>query len=580
MNNLDLLIQDFKIILKDFFLEEGDDNLINFQRITNTNRRGKILERLYSLYNNKNEEDIHRDSAKIEEITPHIQEYNTKKFWFKDESEVIKVKNGEIIAFKDGIKVILPNGTYLDGGEVDSSELVITEDNPFENFVYVYYPKKINKDKNNFYLKIFGNNLLQNTNQPIIRYYFSLNPEKGVGRIRQFIEHIESYLNERNIPFQLKIPYTLDNFNRNDNCILYIAQNHYFYVKDFIQKELWKKNYGKPDSILRNELPLFVKELYPGVGFAEDPFSSDDSFGMDRCKQIIEAIDLLSQQNKDISIETLVKYLVKNGYKEGFYRNPYTNFNYRFEDNNNIEGDNIVLMSIGKPYHFPYNLVALNYGLELMEKAVWLDNDTFTWFSYDEEGEQKYYKILNEGEILEIFSFLDKLLKIRYNRRRFPKNVIKIIEDKIEKSKENDFVTYKKSLQKLIVESKNKYLNVWSHLDQIELSGISQYVNNTNKIVSNILKDKEKEYEIIGENINKFLDSWDSRNITPKHIHDLNILILTHAKAFKEATKIYYKYAKPNYPIANEFNNYEYWIKGKLQVGTIMLYVYCKTLFD
>jgi hypothetical protein len=568
------MLEQFKVdlrkLLGDFPIDDngiiGTENIVGYGH--------NATDKMYNRYKKPVPSPVAQTGKVIEYVKPFFQDFNIRRFWFKDSKNKIAIKEGETMAFQDGINIILKPGMYIDGGEAEG----VTKEDRYKEFAYVYYPQKIKLAIENFYLHTYGEYLLRNANQPIIRFYFSLEPDKV--KVRAFTDKIRDYFNERKIPFQYKTPHELANFGRGDTLVLYVAQNHYFYILEFIHS-LIKHN----KDILRENLPLFVKKIAEGVGFAEDPFfAGKDSFGEHRCDLIYDAINEIGKNNKSVSIDDIIAYTIDKGYNpEEFYRNPYTKFDYKF-DEYLIEADIVAEMSVGRYYRFPYNRVALEYGLELMEKAVWLDKDTFTWFSYheDENGGEKYYKELDEHENLEIFAFLDKLLKIRYNRSKFPNNVVRIIEEKIQKSQTSDLDNYKTNLKKVLSESKANanYENIWKNVYQINTSVISMFSKNTKNIIPNILI--EREYEKIEENINEFLDSWDSRNITPEHIHKLNISELTNAEAFKEAIKIYYKFAKPNYPIANEFKNYEYCpgIKGKLQVGTIMLFVYCPSLYD
>ncbi|PWK28885.1 hypothetical protein LV89_00438 [Arcicella aurantiaca] len=559
----ELLKDDIRTLLQAFPIKE---DIIDIKNIVGcSNAKDKMYE---SYKKNIPLLGVQSDEV-IENVKPFFQDFNIRRFWFKDSQNKIAIKEGQTMAFQEGINIILKPGMYVDGGEAEESK----KEDRYKEFVYVYYPQKIKLAIENFYVYTYGEYLLRNTNQPIIRFYFSLVPD--VSKVRTLTNEIREYFNQRKIPFQYKTPHKLANFGRADTLVLYVAQNHYFYVIEFIIS-LIKAN----TDILRKEIPLFVKEIAKGVGFAEDPFfAGKDSFGEHRCALVYEAINEIAKNNKTVSIDEIIDYIKTKGYNtEEFYRNPYTNFDYSFDKESK---ENVFDMRIGKIYYFPYNRVALNCGLELMERAVWIDKNTFTWFSYNEDGGQKFYKMLDENEKLEIFSFLDKLLKIKYNRSRFPQKVIRIIEEKVGDYKKNQ-TNYSENLKELLKESKESYQEILDSLSSIDEADVSSLFSKSKTFLQKIAIDRTKIYSMIEDNVNEFIDSWSSANTTSEHIHGIDIMKLSKSEVFREATRIYYKYAKPNYPITNKFTNYEYCptSKGKLQMGIIMLFVYCPSLFE
>lgn len=562
------LKENLRILLKGYFL---DNDLIDSKKVLISQEEWKNF---YEKYKNSDPEII-GDSlkdVKIEDVKPYFEKYNIKRFWFKDTESTVAVKDNEIVAFQDGVKIILKPGDYINGGEVDG-----LEENPkakYQEFVYVYFPQKINKASDNFYIFTQGNYLLRNYYQPIIRYYFSLKPIQE--KVSVFVEEIKNYLNDRKIPFQLKTPYKLNNFNRSDTLVLYVAQNHYFYLQEFIKT---LKESGK-EILRKDRLPLFVRELYTGIGFAEDPYFSADSFGEQRCKLTIEAIQSLSDRGCEVSINTVINYFIENGYNEiEFYRNPYTKFDYKFENLNEIvsEANQLKKSSIGKLLYLKYNGIALDYALDLIERAIWLDEATITWFSYDKEEQ---YRILKEEELYEIYWFLDKIIKINSNRKFFPTNIINLIENKINalKSDEkyNDTIDHLKyqtsSLYDYLI--KNNSLDLTKYY-QNKLQNLKNWSNITTlqKVERRRLDYIQRVGAWMGITKVPTIKNGDIYKIAKEHFKENDMFML--------AERLY-RDAKIDYPIQNEFGNYEYCptSQGKLQVAMIMMFVYCPSLYD
>lgn len=575
------LNDELQILLENYI----ENEFVDTEKILKDPEEWKIL---YEKYINPISEKPY-DSLKnimIEEVNPYFLRYNIKRFWFKDTESKIAVKDDEIVAFQDGVKVILKPGDYINGGEVDYVEDITKE--KYKEFVYLYLPQKIQKPSDNFYLHTHGDYLLRNYYQPIIRFYFSLDPTK-LKEIRYFIQLIRNYFNDRKIPFQLKTPYTLDNFNRTDTLVLYIAQNHYFYTREFIKK---LRDIGNREKILRNKLPLFVKvlsegtiigegeECVNGIGFAEDPFFTEDSFGQQRCKLIIEAINNLSKTENTVSTQSIIDYLnTKEGYNiDEFYRNPHTNFDYSFEyfdNNSNIPLSSTWDLKYLTIFKYRFLEVARDYALELMERAVWLSENDFTWISYSvEENNKGNYQLLNEQEKSEIVWALDRVLKVKSNREYFPDNVIKIIEDKVSLlEKDLDFKTKMKGWSSKIVQ---KYSSIQEKILDVPFD------EKINKLVQwKRLPFIEKEKNIY-EGVISFLQSFDDNDIEPATFHALNRDDFQNNDMFSIASKIRKKYININYPIPNKFGNYEYspTSDGKLKILMIMLYVAYPNLFD
>ncbi len=562
--DLEALLQDYKNL---------DGTIATENTMNNPDAKDYIMyERYKNILPSPNTLINQEDTTTLTHTTSYFQSFNIRRFWFKDSKPKINLKENEILAFQEGRNIILKPGRYVGGGEVENSEI----GDRYSEFVYVYDPQKIRKSTNNFYLQTYGQFLLNNTNQHIIRFYFSLIPDKD--KVNDFTDKIREYFNERRIPFQFKTPFALNNFGRGDTLVLYLSQSHYFYVVAFINELVLE---GLKKDIFKDNLPLFVKQLKFSqgtksckIGFAEDPFFAGlDSFGEHRCGLVYNIINEIGKNKDSVTIDEIITEITKQYKEDKFYCNPHTEFDYKF-DNYFGKSDLPIYYCADsklswwtKPVYLTFNLVALNYGLDFMERAIWTNDKSFTWFTWDTADGS--YRVVTNNERLEIYTFLYQLLQINYNRRRFPKNVIRIIE---ENGGDN------KSIWKGIVkESKETWSDIIEEAEQDAswLERISSWMPTTR------LNQEETNVE---ERIGKWVETlqkWNPKNITDEEIHKFDIFA-DKKETVRFAFRMYNKFVKPNYPIKNKQGNYEYvpTDKGKLKIAIVMLYVYCPILFE
>lgn len=569
--DLEALLQDFKNL----------DGTIATENIVNcTNAKNVIM---YEQYKNVLPiTSVQQDITTLTHTTSYYQYFNIRRFWFKDSKPKIKLKENEILAFQEGRNIIFKPGRYVEGGEVENSKI----GDQYSEFVYVYDPQKIRKSTNNFYLQTYGQFLLNNANQHIIRFYFSLKPDKD--KVNDFTDKIREHFNDRRIPFQFKTPFALNNFGRGDTLVLYLSQSHYFYVAEFINELVLK---GLEDNIFKDNLPLFVKQLEfrqgiksCKIGFAEDPFFAGlDSFGEHRCGLVYDIINEIGKNKDSVTIDEIIMEITKQYKEDKFYCNPHTEFDYKFDDYFGksdlpaYDCDDSILSWWTKPVYFTFNLVALNYGLDFIERAIWTTDESFTWFTWDNADGS--YRVVTDDERLTIYGFLDKLLKINYNRRRFPKNVIRIIEDTVStvRQNKNSGANYDNIWEKIVKESKKTWIDIIQEAQQDSswLERIGSWMPTTR------LNQEETNIE---ERIGKWVETlqkWNPKNIDDEGIYKFDIFA-NKKETLRYTFQIYNKFAKPNYPIKNEYGNYEYvpTDEGKLQVAIVMLYVYCPILFE
>jgi hypothetical protein len=144
----------------------------------------------------------------------------------------------------------------------------------------------------------------------------------------QLVRGITGTFNRYRLPFLFKCLNHPDLFTRTDSAVLYVSKFDFRLAARLLQPIL---NEMQPE--LQATVPLFTRELRPGVSFSEDP-GSGQSFGMNRCSLLAEA--LLSAHYKQLDspegqLAEIRRLLTKNGLDEQhLYRNPNSHLPYDF----------------------------------------------------------------------------------------------------------------------------------------------------------------------------------------------------------------------------------------------------------
>ncbi|MBC7776574.1 MAG: hypothetical protein H7246_14160 [Phycisphaerae bacterium] len=179
-------------------------------------------------------------------------------------------------------------------------------------------------ESHDVFYHVFGETLLDNNNSAIVRLYFNLGPEGAA----PLITLISNQLNAYKVPFQFKCLNHPSLFTRSDSAVLYLDKRYFEIVS-----ELLSKGYAGLKQWLKPTLPMFTKILAPGIGFAENPFSANESFGTSRCKIIAQGIvdAWKDKQPKDQWIGFILKNIQKNFLlPEAMYLNPNSKYPYHF----------------------------------------------------------------------------------------------------------------------------------------------------------------------------------------------------------------------------------------------------------
>jgi hypothetical protein len=113
-----------------------------------------------------------------------------------------------------------------------------------------------------------------------IRFYWNLAPQGAAA----FLREIGTRLERRRIPFQAKVPVDPARYARTDCGVLYLNDEEVEAARDALLA-----TYQALRENLRPAVPLFTRQIAPGLGFAESP-PTRESFGMHRCGLIAEGL--------------------------------------------------------------------------------------------------------------------------------------------------------------------------------------------------------------------------------------------------------------------------------------------------
>jgi hypothetical protein len=140
--------------------------------------------------------------------------------------------------------------------------------------------------QNGFYMAV-GNNGVQGRNAGdanTVRIYFNLTPQGAVAVMKQLTKQ----LNAASVPFSFKVLYNPADYGRYDSGVLYFNKNDYETIQPILQS-IYTQN--KDDFL--PAIPLFTKQLAPGLSLAEEPdrkFAERESFGMNRCQIVANGL--------------------------------------------------------------------------------------------------------------------------------------------------------------------------------------------------------------------------------------------------------------------------------------------------
>lgn len=306
---------------------------------------------------------------------------------FKNTSAHFAKLYGQYFVTKAGeSKLIEPEKFIINDDVIDDKTSVNIKINIFEKL----------KVENHMWYMLSGNKSLSYYN--IIRFYFSFNYDVYQDAI-DFIADLREALNDNFIPFELKFEVVFS--ERYDNMVLYTQQEHYFIVLLLIH-QLYSSHNKR--GIFRSNHPLFTKQLYDGISFAEDPNQLRQSFGSNRAALLSDIfIQYHEQKRKNKSIEAFFIDKIRQSFItkglndffdiEDFFRNPNSKFPYDFDVQKYFENrKNFSKYSALQNNLNPILFAAYQIGKIICNKAIIINENNktkcnWTYFIHDEFDE-------------------------------------------------------------------------------------------------------------------------------------------------------------------------------------------------
>ncbi|WP_193198123.1 T3SS effector HopA1 family protein [Nostoc sp. MG11] len=233
-----------------------------------------------------------------------LNKSNCGEGYFDSGWSVIKEESDDsLVVTKGGLRLHIQRNKHLQFVE----KVTLIGDS-----VAIRLPK--NRVQNGFYMAVgnqgFGR--IEDTKyQPItVRIYLNLTPEGAV----VVMESLTQHLNYLAIPFSFKVLYNPKEYGRHDSGVLYFDKRDYEIVR-----EVFKIVYTEHQLHFNSEIPLFTKQLAPGLGLAEEPdhkFAEQESFGMNRCQIVANGL-LEGWQQGDDSTEGRMHAICEQFYTLG-----------------------------------------------------------------------------------------------------------------------------------------------------------------------------------------------------------------------------------------------------------------------
>ncbi|WP_017315790.1 T3SS effector HopA1 family protein [Mastigocladopsis repens] len=164
----------------------------------------------------------------------------------------------------------------------------------------IWMPK--NRLQNGFYVAVsnVGQDLQSNPDAVGTgRIYFNVTPFGAIALMDNFTQQ----LNAAAIPFNFQVLHNPSAYGRYDSGVLSFECEDYSAVRKVLQAA-----YAEHQSHFHKEIPLFTKFLAPGLSLAEEPsqkFAAQESFGINRCQIVANALLEVWQQGNDSTEERI-----------------------------------------------------------------------------------------------------------------------------------------------------------------------------------------------------------------------------------------------------------------------------------
>jgi HopA1 effector protein family len=179
--------------------------------------------------------------------------------------------NGQVFVRKGERERIAMPGTFI-------SDFVMGQALQIGASVRLRAPREATGLQPGYYFA-FGETLDEVAEQlSLVRFYFHCAAENAA----PLLAALSSALNRFQVPFQVKAPISPALYGRTDAVVLYVAARFFAIVARIASSV-------REHTALDLTVPLFTKQLWPGIGVAVEP-GTGESFGSHRCRLCAEGI--------------------------------------------------------------------------------------------------------------------------------------------------------------------------------------------------------------------------------------------------------------------------------------------------
>ncbi|MFC5409380.1 T3SS effector HopA1 family protein [Larkinella bovis] len=321
----------------------------------------------------------------------------------------------EVVLLKGSQARWVNGGRYMETGIDRASGWILLESNePTHNFGAVADAVKFNW--------IYGRHLSDGDNRGYIRFYVNMKPTKAA--VACLVREIQNCFNLHEVPFSLKFVADPAKYDRADSAVLY-TDHRYLNLVAILLQNVYQEL--RRNEVLRTDVPLFTRELAPGLSVAEEP-DTGTSFGLDRAFQLADALMAVGHDFDPVSrCEKVDDFLLEKGYDpDNFYRNPFSAVQYaflfaHFAELNRLprrpalgsgdDGYRVVRFRLIDEIDWfgqlgfsrkAYLLAALRIAIKLCREAIWsFDGQSWScnWLSYRPGSDRKevVYRMLDDS---------------------------------------------------------------------------------------------------------------------------------------------------------------------------------------
>jgi HopA1 effector protein family len=222
-----------------------------------------------------------------------LEASNHGRGYFDPSWQVLRLEpDGSMAVTKGGLTLYIEPDCHL---KPDAKSAKVGE------FVAIWMPK--NRLQNGCYLAVSNVGHERQENPDIDlgtgRIYFNFTTSGAIA----LMDSLTQQLNAAAIPFTFQVLYNPSAYGRYDSGLLYFERDNYPAIHKILQAV-----YTEHQSHFHPEIPLFTKFLAPGLGLAEEPsqkFTSQESFGMNRCQIVANALLEAWQKGKNAMEERM-----------------------------------------------------------------------------------------------------------------------------------------------------------------------------------------------------------------------------------------------------------------------------------